>query len=258
MPSVCLPLPPPLWILISVNLFGCVSGCVVYELWNIRSPVEPDMCQKYQILWIIKLPVLLKVFTGNICYCSNIWHAQLIRSVSHLNISFSCWFRSIGVPFCAFCSLLNFYRGCQRTRTLWNRCLHSRRSLLRRWWVVTIYHNSQCGDNLEEFETSQQLKCQSFQTINIQIEGTVLYFLRWRLSWHMLNRNCFYIKKHYLAIHSFLKFKMLNQKIQGMVSQHVWTWTPVISAHKFNFQHTSLTNLDMRMSSEQNRKSTFQ
>jgi hypothetical protein len=117
-----------------------------------------------------------------------------------LNVSFSCWFRSIRVPFCVFCSL-NFYQGCQWTRTLWNRCLQNGRSLLRRWWVVAMYHNSQCGDNSEEFETSQQLKYQNFHSISIQIEGTLLYFLKWRLSWHTLNRNCLYVKKHYLAIH---------------------------------------------------------
>jgi hypothetical protein len=190
-------------------------------------------------------------------YCSYVWHAQLIGSVFQLNVSFSCWFRSIGVPFCVFCSLPNFYQGCQRTRTLWNWCLHSGRSLSRRWRVIAVYHNSQCGNNSEEFETYQQLKYQNFRSISIQIEGTVLYFLRWRLSWHALNRNGLYVKKHYLAIHWFLKFKMLNQKIQEMVSQHVWTWTPVISAQTFNIQHIRLANLDMR-SSEHNWKSTFQ
>lgn len=111
---------------------------------------------------------------------------------------------------------------------------------------------------LEEFETSQQLKYQNFQSISIQIEENVVYFLRWRLSWHTLNRNCIFVKKHYLAVYSFPKFKMLNQKIQETVSQHVWTWTPVISARTFNFQHISLGNLDMRRSSEQNWKSSFQ
>jgi hypothetical protein len=58
-----------------------------------------------------------------------------------------------------------------------------------------------------------------------------VYFLRWRLSWHTLNRNCLFVKKHYLAIHSFLKFKMLNQKIQEMMSQYIWTWTRYFSTN---------------------------
>ena len=173
-------------------------------------------------------------------------------------MSFSCWFRSIRVPFFVLCSLLSFYQGCQRTRTLLNRCLHSGRSLSRRWQVVAICHNSQCEDNSEESETSQQLKYQNFQSISIQIEGTILYFLRWRLSWLTLNRNSLYWKKHNLASLSFQKFKMLNQKIQEMVSQHVWNWTRVISAQTFNFQHISLANLDVRRTSEQNWKSTSQ
>jgi len=115
--------------------------------------MEPERCQKYQIFWIIKLQLLQKVFTGNMCYCSYIWHAQLIRSVFQLNVSFSCWFRSIRVPFFVFCSLLNFYQGCQRTRTLWNWCLHSGRSLSHRWQVVAIYHNSQ----LETTQKSRRL-----------------------------------------------------------------------------------------------------
>jgi hypothetical protein len=41
-----------------------------------------------------------------------------------------------------------------------------------------MYHNSQCGDNSEEFETSEQLKYQNFQGIGIQIEENVVYFLR--------------------------------------------------------------------------------
>ena len=81
-----------------------------------------------------------------------------------------------------------------------------------------------------------------------------LYFLRWRQSWHRLNRNCLYVKKHCLAIHSFLKFKILNQKIQEMVSQHVWTWTPVIKSFYFiqlmhnyiaAFSHTAEPSLTM-------------
>jgi len=43
-----------------------VSGCIVYVVkWE--EPMGPDRCQKYQIFWIVKLPVLQKVFRGNIC-----------------------------------------------------------------------------------------------------------------------------------------------------------------------------------------------
>jgi hypothetical protein len=78
--SVCLPLPPPLWILISVNLFGRMSGCMVYVVVVVKcqEPMEPDRCQKYQVFWVIKLPVLQKVFTGNMWYYSYVWHAELI------------------------------------------------------------------------------------------------------------------------------------------------------------------------------------
>lgn len=201
--------------------------------------MEPDRCQKYKIFWIIKLQLLQKDCTGNICYCSYVWHAQLIRSVFQLNVSFSCWIRSIGVPFCVFCSLLNFYQGCQRTRTLWNWCLNIGRSLLRRWQVVAICHNSQCGDNTEECETSQQLKYQNFQSIGIQIEGTLLYFLRWRQSWHTLNKNCLYWKKYYLASLSFQKFKMLNQKFRRWCHS-MSELEPLLFLHKHLIFNTSV------------------
>jgi hypothetical protein len=52
-------------------------------------------------------------------YCSYILAAQLITGVFHLDISFSCRFRGIRIPFYVFWCLFSFYQAHWRTRRLW-------------------------------------------------------------------------------------------------------------------------------------------
>jgi len=66
----------------------------------------------YQVLWIIKQNLSKCKFLHTVfCYCSYTWDAQLIRGVFHLDISFSCWFRGIRVPFCVLWKALQFLPG---------------------------------------------------------------------------------------------------------------------------------------------------
>ena len=54
----------------------------------------------------------LKLLIGNFLLLLLIWAAWLIRGVFHLDISYSCHFRVITVPFHAFWSLFSSYQGC--------------------------------------------------------------------------------------------------------------------------------------------------
>lgn len=47
---------------------------------------------------------LTQVLTSNFFITACIWAAQQTRGIIHLALSFSCWFRVIGVPFFVFLS----------------------------------------------------------------------------------------------------------------------------------------------------------
>jgi hypothetical protein len=107
------------------------------------APMQPDRCQIIQHSRLPKNTYSDLISYRFFYYCFYMWAAQLIKGVFRLDMSFSCWFKGIRVPFYSLWSLLSFYQGCWRTRRLWISCLHSWRI----WWSwrkgVKRYHNGQ-------------------------------------------------------------------------------------------------------------------
>jgi hypothetical protein len=80
---------------------------------NSSNPLPTGMVSCQIIIQYLYWPKSCRVFIYIYCPCT--WAAQLIRGVFHLDVSFSCRFRGIRVPFCVFWSLSSFYQGHWRT-----------------------------------------------------------------------------------------------------------------------------------------------
>ena len=113
---------------------------------NLSIPHLQDQAEAdYQIFWIIRqylyCPKILQII---FCCCLHIWAAQLITGVFHLDISLSCWFKGIQVPFQFLWSLFSFLKwGLWRTWPQWIRSLHGWRCWCSRRQKVRTHHNGQ-------------------------------------------------------------------------------------------------------------------
>lgn len=114
--------------------------------WNLSIPQPQDQAEAhYQIFWSIRQYLYWhKILQIIFCCYLYIWAVQLIKGVFHLDISLSCWFRGIWVPFHFLWSLFGFLqqRLC-RTWPQWIRSVRGWRSWCSRRQKVRTHHNSQ-------------------------------------------------------------------------------------------------------------------